>query len=188
MGHFMLGMVLVGVALVLTLRAGHAAGRGRPLVGTAAMRLTRIFIALVVVALVAGTATTGTGPHAGGKGAKRIPLGLSDMARIHAEIALVTAAFLLVLLLFLWRSNAPAAVQDRGRILLLIMVAQGIVGYTQYFTKLPALLVGIHVFGATMVWVATLWFHHGLSRHDAETPAPRVIDDVVPATPVEVAT
>jgi heme a synthase len=188
MGHFMLGMALVAVAVVLTLRAGHASGRGRARVGRASMRLTRIFMALVVVALIAGTATTGTGPHAGGKGAKRIPLGLSDMTRIHAEIALVAAAFLLALLLVLWRSNAPAAVQDRGRILLLVMVAQGIVGYTQYFTKLPALLVGIHVFGATMVWVATLWFHHGLSHHEAETPSAPAIEDVVAATPVEVAT
>jgi cytochrome c oxidase assembly protein subunit 15 len=187
MAHFMLGMALVAVAVVLTLRSGHAPGRGRPLVGSAPMRLSRIFIGLVVVALVAGTATTGTGPHAGGKGAKRIPLGLSDMTRIHAEIALVTAAFLLVLLFVLWRSNAPAAVQDRGRILLVVMVAQGIVGYTQYFTHLPALLVGIHVFGATMVWSATLWFHHGLSHHDAEMPSPTV-EDVVVATPVEVGT
>jgi cytochrome c oxidase assembly protein subunit 15 len=188
MVHFMLGMALVAVAMVLTLRSGHAGGRGRALVGTASMRLTRIFMGLVVVALVAGTATTGTGPHAGGKGAKRIPLGLSDMSRIHAEIALVTAAFLLVLLLVLWRSNAPAAIQDRGRILLLIMVAQGIVGYTQYFTHLPALLVGIHVFGATVVWAATLWFHHGLSHHDAETPPLPAVADRAPATPVEVAT
>jgi cytochrome c oxidase assembly protein subunit 15 len=93
----------------------------------------------------------------------------------------------LVLLFVLWRSNAPAAVQDRGRILLVVMVAQGIVGYTQYFTHLPALLVGIHVFGATMVWSATLWFHHGLSDHDAEMPPPTV-EDVVVATPVEVGT
>jgi cytochrome c oxidase assembly protein subunit 15 len=188
MGHFTVGMALVAVAVVLTLRSGHAAGRGRPLVGSAPMRLTQIFMGLVVVALVAGTATTGTGPHAGGPGAKRIPLGLSDMTRIHAEIALGAAAFLLVVLLVLWRSNAPGAIQDRGRILLLVMVAQGIVGYSQYFTHLPAVLVGIHVFGATTVWAATLWFHHGLSDHDAETPPRPAVEDVVPATPVEVAT
>ncbi len=188
MTHFMVGMALVAVAVVLTLRSGHASGRGRLLVGTASIRLTRIFMAMIVVVLVAGTATTGTGPHAGGKGSKRIPLGLSDMTRIHAEIALVTAAFLLVVLWVLWRSNAPAAVQDRGRWLLVIMAAQGIVGYTQYFTHLPALLVGIHVFGATTVWGATLWFHHGLSHHDPEIPAQPAVEDMTPSTPVEVAT
>ena len=45
------------------------------------------------------------------------------------------------------------------------MVIQGVIGYTQYFTHLPAVLVGIHVVGATLVWSTALWFHHGLSDH-----------------------
>ena len=53
-----------------------------------------------------------------------------------------------------------------------VMVAQGIVGYTQFFTHLPALLVGIHVFGASMVWATALWFHHGLSDHQPEEITP----------------
>ncbi len=184
MTHFMVGMALLAVATVLALRAGHAGGRGTLVVSKASLRLSRVFVALIVIVLAAGSATTGTGPHAGGPGAKRIPLALSDMARIHAEIVLGTAVVLLVLLWLLWRSNAPAAVQDRGRILLVVMAAQGIVGYTQYFTHLPALLVGIHVFGAAMVWVATLWFHHGVTRHDPEiVNAPPV--EHTPAAPVE---
>jgi cytochrome c oxidase assembly protein subunit 15 len=188
MTHFMVGMALLAVAVVLTLRAGHAPGRGCRMVSTASLRLTRVFMAMIVVAIVAGTATTGTGPHAGGKGSKRLPIGLSDMTRIHAEIVLATAAFLLVLLWVLWRSNAPAGVQDRGRVLLVVMVAQGIVGYTQYFTHLPALLVGIHVFGASLVWTATLWFHHGLSQHEVEVPTQPRLEDVAPLAPAEVAT
>jgi cytochrome c oxidase assembly protein subunit 15 len=49
-----------------------------------------------------------------------------------------------------------------------VMVAQGLVGYTQFFTHLPAVLVGIHVFGASMVWATALWFHHRLSDHRPE--------------------
>ena len=49
------------------------------------------------------------------------------------------------------------------------MVVQGIIGYTQFFTHLPAVLVGIHVFGASMVWATVLWFHHGLSDHRPES-------------------
>ncbi len=48
------------------------------------------------------------------------------------------------------------------------MVAQGIIGYTQFFTHLPPLLVGIHVLGAAVVWSATLWYFHGTSDHDRE--------------------
>ena len=121
-----------------------------------------------MVVLAAGTATTGAGPHAGGKGAKRVPIGLEDMTRIHAEIVLTAGVVLLVLLWVLWRTNAPARAQDAGRVLLAVMVVQGIVGYTQFFTHLPAVLVGIHVFGASMVWATALWFHHGLSDHRPE--------------------
>jgi cytochrome c oxidase assembly protein subunit 15 len=73
-------------------------------------------------------------------------------------------------------------------VLLFVMVAQGIVGYIQYFTHLPALLVGIHVFGASLVWMATLWFHHGLSRHEVEAPAQLRLEEVAPLAPAKVAT
>lgn len=170
MTHFMVGMALLAVAVLLTLRAGHGPGRGTVAVSRGALWLTRVLIGLIVVVLAAGAATTGTGPHAGGKGAKRIPLGLEDMTRIHAEIVLTSGVVLLVLLWVLWRTNAPARNQDSGRLLLAVMVVQGIVGYTQFFTHLPAVLVGIHVFGASMVWSTALWFHHGLSVHDQEEP------------------
>jgi heme a synthase len=169
MTHFMVGMALVAVAVVLTLRAGHRSGRGTLVVTRGALLVTRILLGAIVVVLAAGAATTGTGPHAGGKGSKRIPLGLEDMTRIHAEIVIASVLVLLALLWILWRTDAPSHVQDAGRILLAVMVAQGIVGYTQFFTHLPAVLVGIHVFGATMVWSTALWFHHGLSDHLPET-------------------
>ena len=85
---------------------------------------------------------------------------------------LASAVLLLVLLWVLWRSNAPAEVQRSGQVLLAVMVAQGIIGYTQFFTHLPAVLVGIHVFGASMVWSTVLWFHHGLSEHQPEGAEP----------------
>ena len=139
---------------------------------------------MVVVVLAAGAATTGAGPHAGGKGAKRIPLGLEDMTRIHAEIVIAAVLVLLALLWLLWRTDAPARVQDAGRVLLAVMVAQGIIGYTQFFTHLPAVLVGIHVFGAAMVWSTALWFHHGLADHRPEAgPEPGPAGSAVGALP-----
>ena len=177
MTHFMLGMGLLAVSVVLTLRAGRAAGRGTVVVSPAVLRLTRVLLALVVVALAAGTATTGAGPHAGGKGAKRIPIGLGDMARIHAEIVLTTGVVLLVLLWMLWTSDAPARVQDAARILLGVIVVQGAIGYTQFFTHLPSVLVGIHVLGASAVWATALWFHGGLTGHRPDLIETRASDD-----------
>ena len=55
-----------------------------------------------------------------------------------------------------WREEAPAAVTDAARVLLVVLVAQAAVGYTQWFTGVPAVLVGVHVLGAVAVWVAVL--------------------------------
>jgi heme a synthase len=126
----------------------------------------------LTVAIAAGTATTGAGPHAGGKGAKRVPIGLSDMTRVHAEAVWVTAIVLLVVLYVLHKSDAPARIQESARILLGAMVVQGLIGYTQYFTRLPAVLVACHVVGATIVSATALWFHHGLSDHRPEVADP----------------
>ncbi len=169
MTHFMLGIALLTVVVVLCLRADHGPGRGTPVVSRRVLNLTRAYLVLLVAALSAGTATTGAGPHAGGKGAKRVDIGLSDMTRIHAETVWVTILVLVVILWALWRSDAPERIQQSGRILIGAMFAQGLIGYTQYVTHLPAVLVGVHVVGATVVWSTALWFHHGLSDHRPES-------------------
>lgn len=178
MFHFMVGIALVSVGVVLVARARHAPGPGTVVVAGKVRGWTRAYLVLLTLALVAGTATTGAGPHAGGPGAKRIPEPLVDMARIHAETVITTAVVLLILLWTLHKTNAPAKVQDLGRLLLVAMVLQGLLGYTQYFTHLPPILVGIHVAGATAIWSLALWFYLGLTEHapeleesSAETPA-----------------
>jgi len=184
MAHFMVGMALLATSVVLCLRATHGPGRGTVAVRPAVLNLTRAYLVLLAVAVTAGTATTGAGPHAGGVGAKRVDIGLAAMSRIHAETVWVTAIVLLVILFVLWRSDSPKGIQDSGRILLAVMVVQGMIGYAQYFTHLPSLLVGIHVVGATVVISAAVWFHHGLSDHRPETPV-----DTAPLTaPVGAAT
>ena len=189
MTHFMLTIALLVVSVELCLRATHGPGRGTPAVSHGVLWLTRAYLLLLLIAVAAGTATTGAGPHAGGKGAKRVPIGLSDMTRIHAELVWVTAIVLLVILYALWKSDAPARIQQSGRILLAAMVVQGVIGYTQYFTRLPAVLVGIHVVGATIVVSVALWFHHGLSDHRPEvvdgTTAPAGAVDTAPPGPAE---
>jgi len=160
-------------------------------VSAGSLWMSRLLVAVVVVVLAAGAATTGTGPHAGGKGAKRIPLGLEDMTRIHAEIVITAVVVLLVLLWMLWRSDAPASVQSAGRVVLVVMFAQGIIGYTQFFTHLPSVLVGTHVLGASVVWATVIWFHHQMSVHAPEVTADRpdtAVHGTGPAAPLRPAT
>ena len=60
------------------------------------------------------------------------------------------------------RDRAPRSVQQRVSILLVVLVAQGALGYIQYFNGIPALLVGFHIAGAAAVWSATLVLYLGL--------------------------
>ena len=78
------------------------------------------------------------------------------------------------------RCTARAS-RQRGQLLLAVMVAQGLIGYTQYFSHEPALFVGVHVAGAVSVWLAMLWFYDGLSHHPAETVSPT--DPLLAAAP-----
>lgn len=167
--HFMLGIALVGLAFALTIRAGRARAASTSKVSRKARRVALAMTGVLVVALCAGTATTGAGPHAGGPGAKRIGVPLADMARTHSSIVLVLGALTLLELWLLQREGAPESVMVRGQALLAVMIAQGVIGYTQYFSHEPALLVGVHVLGAVSVWLVMLWFYDGLSHHAAET-------------------
>jgi len=62
------------------------------------------------------------------------------------------------------RERTPATVQRDLQTLLFVLVLQAAIGYTQYFTGIPPLLVALHVLGATLVWIATLSFVLGLSQ------------------------
>jgi cytochrome c oxidase assembly protein subunit 15 len=107
-----------------------------------------------------GTLVTGSGPHAGDERADRLDLALDDVVRIHGAAMIL---FLGVTLAVLWMAHdgdADTRVVDRLRQLLVVLVAQAGIGYWQYFTDVPAVLVGFHVFGAALVWIAVLrvWF------------------------------
>jgi len=177
MVHFMVGIALLTDAFVLALRAGRPPGAGAVSKVTGAeRRISQVMLGLLAIVVAAGTATTGSGPHAGGPGAKRLPIALKDMARIHSGLVLSLVALTLALLYLLDHTNAPASVLTRARVLLAIMVGQGAIGYIQYFTHLPALLVGVHVFGATVVWMAMLWFYDGLSYHGVVAEVVAVVE------------
>ena len=177
MTHFLLGVAVLTDAAVLARRAGRAGTPGVAKVGRAEVAGGRLLLGLTAVVIAAGTAATGAGPHAGGQGARRIPVPLDDLVRTHSGLALVLVAATLGVLWGLHRHRAPPSVRDRGQVLLAVLVGQAVVGYTQFFTHLPPVLVGVHVFGAAMVWLAVLAYGDGLYHHEPEV-------DPVPAGPL----
>jgi heme a synthase len=157
MSHFLLSMVLLADAVVLHHRAGVPDGSvDRRAVGSGVVNYGRLLLALVTVVVVTGTIVTNTGPHAGDKHAKRFDLYLPSVARVHGTAVMVFLVAVLGLLFVAHRTGALARVQQSITVLLVLLVAQAAIGYTQYFTGVPPLLVGIHIAGAAAVFTATV--------------------------------
>ena len=160
MGHFVLSMLLLLDATVLHERAGAPDdGPWRPVVGREHVLLGRVLVAAAAMAIFLGTVVTGSGPHAGshdGQLVERLPFVIADVARLHSVAVLLLVGVTLFLVRSLRLAAAPAALLRRVEVLLAVLLAQGAVGYLQYFTGVPPLLVGVHVAGAVAVWIATL--------------------------------
>ena len=161
MAHFLLSMVLIANAVVLHHRAGRPAGPTRPAVGEDLLALGRLEVAAGALAIFLGTIVTSSGPHGGDENAERLPFLLPDVSRLHGIAVMLFLAVTVVTLVKLRRAGVDPSLLRRSEVLLAVLVAQGILGYVQYFTGVPALLVGFHVAGATAVWVAVLRLHLG---------------------------
>jgi cytochrome c oxidase assembly protein subunit 15 len=156
MGHFLLSLVLVTNAAVLHHRAGEPEDPATP-VELVERPVRSLILALgpaLAVAVVAGTVVTGAGPHGGDEDAPRFGFEIETVTRVHSLAVLAFLGLLLAVLHRLHRDHAPAVVAQRARDLLTVSIAQATVGWTQYFTDVPALLVGIHILGATLTWLA----------------------------------
>jgi cytochrome c oxidase assembly protein subunit 15 len=170
-GHYLLSIVLLWNALVLHDRAGGAPGAAVPVVPHRDVVLGRVLVSWGFVVLAAGTVVTGAGPHAGDPEAKRLELAVPTVARLHGS---AVVAFLLVALAALWdttRNSAPRQTVTRGRVLTGAAVVQAAIGYAQYFTGVPVILVGLHLVGAVVVWISVVRFHLGLFARPAEDHA-----------------
>jgi heme a synthase len=194
MVHFFATMVLLANAVVLVHRStrDYSPGSGHLLIPRPLLRLHYAVLALLSVVIAAGTATTGAGPHAGDAAgqvaAKRIPIALRDMAELHSSLVLLLIGLTIGLVVGLHVAEVPERVRRAGRLLLAALVAQGVIGYTQYFTHLPALLVEVHLLGVTVVVVVAIQCFLACTFHQTEeSPAPVVHQPPVPAKAAAVA-
>ena len=161
--HFLLSLVIVTCAVILHERAGRPdCARPRP-VDPASSGASYAAMLILVPAIVAGTVLTGTGPHGGDPTAQRFALHPPSVARVHGVLVELFTAALIAALVIAWRRGATRRALSRGSVAIAVAIAQSIVGYTQYFTGVPALLVGIHIAGATTLWIAVLRFHLSLT-------------------------
>lgn len=158
-GHMLLSMALIAAGATLVRRAGEPDGVTRvPAVSRAARQLTAAHFAATCVAVVTGTIVTAAGPHAGDETAERLGVAIPTAARVHGSAVIATV---LVALALAWRIRRDPA--DRAALAntlsawIFVGCLQGALGYVQYFNDVPALLVGLHVVGATAVMFSSTW-------------------------------
>lgn len=155
MAHFLVSMLLVANAFVLFRRASDA--ETTSILRNAPAPLSRLIFFVTggaAIALVTGTVVTATGPHAGDEDAVRFGFALTSVARIHSLAVIATVALVLVLAYFTRQRHADASLNDAISALLIVSVFQAAIGYTQYFTDVPVILVAAHIIGATSFWIA----------------------------------
>jgi cytochrome c oxidase assembly protein subunit 15 len=104
------------------------------------------------VALFTGTVVTAAGPHGGDEDVERLSWPLPNVARVHGITVTVLTVLALLLVARAHRDDVPARFRTAVFAFAGALVAQAVIGYVQYFNGVPALLVGIHVTGAVIVF------------------------------------
>jgi cytochrome c oxidase assembly protein subunit 15 len=178
--HFLLSMVLVAVATILWLRSREP-GVGEPLVRRPLVLLVAGIAAVTAVVLLVGTVVTGSGPHSGDPKAGRTGFDPELVSQLHADVVFLLLGLTVALLVALYATDSPDRIRRAARDLLIVQLAQGVVGYVQYFTDLPIALVLVHMVGAVLITAFTarlVWSVRGAmtlslsERHRDQVPSP----------------
>jgi cytochrome c oxidase assembly protein subunit 15 len=169
MAHYLVSVLLITIAFEMLCRVrrlrqnatestvSETAVIGSGEISGLTRRLVNFVVVLLALVLIAGTVVTGSGPHAGDETAPRFQFSIQSVTRLHS--AAVWFALFIVIALFLrirrnsieWNRLSPAL-----ETLAVLMVAQGSLGYFQYFVGVPAGLVAIHVGVSVAVWISAL--------------------------------
>ena len=154
--HFLASIVVLGAAVALHARFADPDWPPGVTVRSDLRWLSAGVVAVTGLMLAAGTVVTGTGPLAGAASVPRYHLPLTGVTQFHADIGWLLGGLTVATLIALRAARPPPAAIRRGWLLFGLILSQGIIGYSQYFSGLPAGLVWVHVLGATLIWIAAL--------------------------------
>lgn len=156
--HFLVSMLIIAACVMLVHRSAEP--NDFPRVATVRSELqwaVRALVVATIAVLVVGTLVTGSGPHAGDATMpERLPFDPRMISWLHADLVVLVIGLTLGVGLAARLTAAPARMRRGVVVLLGVQLGQGVIGYVQYFTGLPEILVGLHMLGACLVWVATL--------------------------------
>lgn len=168
MAHFVLSIIIVGLSFRLWFLSRN------PVVSSD--QLHRVFSYILPIVtftlIVVGTLVTGTGPHSGDADVThRLPFDLKTIAWIHADIVWLFVGILITL--WVIAETSSHALSRRAKSWLVrvsvLTILQATLGYVQFFTSLPELLVIFHVVGSVLVWNFVLRFSYELRYQTGDT-------------------
>ena len=149
-GHLLLSMFLIAGATSLYSRRHEPHVKISAPTKTVSL-LSQTHIAISFIVLILGTIVTGSGPHAGDEKAQRFGFDIRSVAILHADAVIFLMGLTIALLV---AASVTRSTKKAIYIFFGISLSQGGVGYAQYLTGIPELLVAIHLAGATIFWIA----------------------------------
>ena len=168
MTHFLLGLAVVALAVIVVLEAWSlVAGLAQP-AGARWFRQVVSWVGVPACAalVITGAVATASGPHPGSSDeVERLGVAITETVYVHVRVAAAFGIGVLVVGWFLWklRETYPGVVRLWG-LLLAVLVAQAILGEVQYRNGLPWGLVLVHVSLAATIWALSLALAYVLWR------------------------
>lgn len=151
--HLLLSLGLVA----LSVRFLQVLDRPVPPARGPAVALAWGVVATAWVVFYLGTIVTGAGPHAGDAATERNGLDPVQWSQLHADAVFLLLGLTIGLVVTLLVQRAPRPAVQAVLVLLGLELAQGTIGFVQYFTDLPVLLVGLHLLGAAVLSASVTW-------------------------------
>jgi heme a synthase len=153
--HMCVSMGMIAVSFVLWTRSREGDGPVEVATRRELLWLARVLIGATGAVVAVGTLVTGTDPHAGASDAsKRLPFKALDITQAHADLVFIVVGLTVALWFAFKATDARPENLRTVRDMFLVLILQAAIGYTQYFTGLPAWLVLLHMAGACLTWLA----------------------------------
>ncbi len=164
--HLLVSLAMIGVAVTMLRRLDEGDGPARPLVPDAIVWLVRLTFVAGWLTLYVGTVVTGSGPHAGDINSPRNGLDPRALSQLHTDVVFLLLGLTIAAVLALRAVDAPASARRAAAILLTVELAQGVIGFTQYYLDLPIALVALHLLGAALTSAALTWLLVNVREHE----------------------
>ena len=151
MFHFLLSIILVAISTIIY--KFWAVTKPTKISSTLIKNYIKFFSLIGFIVIVLGTITTGSGPHSGDEIATRFNIDTRIIAWIHADSVLLFIGLLIGLIILSRTNQELKSLSKNLNTLFILCIVQGFIGYTQWFTNLPWVLVGFHVLGSVLIWI-----------------------------------